>query len=116
MSMCDDDCGDKERQQVRLIREILKMNPETLTTVIEKRVDTSEKFIESCLEHLKKIEIPDSHIQDLCNDVSEAKDDAALFEAMKLVVQGNRADVIYAFQEFAVNFLREKENDEEVDA
>jgi len=58
MSMCDDDCGDKERQQVRLIREILKMNPETLTTVIEKRVDTSEKFIESCLEHLKKIEIP----------------------------------------------------------
>lgn len=110
--MCDgDDCGHKEKAQIEAIRKILGVEVVTEETIIEKKIDTLN-FANECLEHLKKIEVPDSYIQDLCNDVAEAKDDVELFEAIKLIVQGNRADVIYAFQDFATNFLSEKESEE----
>lgn len=145
--MCDDDCcgrGREEIEQIEKIKEILGIEK-----IIERQRDAAE-FAEQCLEHLKKIEIPDSHIKQICGFLGEvrvsikpplAKDEFhlatpgwfvngvyvfqlkeavtdiyALEEEVKKIIQGSRADVIYAFQEFAINFLREKENDEEVGA
>lgn len=88
---------------------------------------TLNKFITDLDEHMKKIELTDAHIKTICGHlgkvvigrVRKTKKDVklenvvhlhCLEEEVKRIVQGNRADMIYHYQEFVKNFVQSLES------
>src|SRR5574343_1175106 len=86
-----------------------------------------EKFITDLDGHLKKIQLSDDDVMALsktilslkvtdclCSNIGDViKDEKELYNEIKMIVQGARANMIYEYQAFVEDFVKKEETGED---